>query len=121
MKFTLNAVSSSGNSYPVDFSDEDGALRVFCHCQAGLMLQMCKHKLALLSGDKRMLFDPSQGKLLDQILASPAYAALKNRLEGYEKELACLEREMATLKQREKSLKAEFAHELTHGRKRPAS
>lgn len=121
MKLTVLAVSSSGGSYPVDFSDESGRLTVVCHCQAGQIHQMCKHKLGLLSGDKRLLFDPSESKLLDQVFASPAYPTLKVRLAEYEKALADTEREMAKLKQLEKSLKAVFAYEMAYGKKRPKS
>lgn len=118
MKITILAFSSSGGSYPVEFSDETGALRVFCHCQAGQMQQMCKHKLALLRGDKKMLYDPSQGEMLDRILASATYLPVKARLGEYELALAAIEREMAGLKVRERNLKAEFAYELAQGHKR---
>jgi predicted nucleic acid-binding Zn-ribbon protein len=79
---------------------------------------MCKHKLALLRGDSKMLYDQTQKKLLQEVLASKAYPALKSRLDAYELELAETEREMAKLKEREKKLKTEFAYELTHGRRR---
>lgn len=118
MKVTILAFSSSGGSYPVEFSDDSGILRVFCHCQAGTMQQMCKHKLALLKGDSKMLYDPTQEKLLQDVLTSKAYPTLKRSLDTYETELAEIEREMAKLKEREKKLKTEFAYGLTHGRKR---
>jgi hypothetical protein len=118
MKVTVQALSSSGGSYPVEFSDDDGVLRVFCHCQAGVSQQMCRHKLALLRGDSKMLYEPSEEKLLKQILSSKAYPALKQRLDVYEQELASVERETAKLKEREKSIKSGFAYELMHGRKR---
>jgi hypothetical protein len=118
MKTTILAFSSSGGSYPVEFLDDSGVLQVFCHCQAGTLQQMCKHKLALLKGDSKMLYDPAQEKLLQEVLASKAYPALKRGLDAYEKELTEIEREMAQLKEREKKLKAGFAYQLTHGRKR---
>ena len=82
------------------------------------MHQMCKHKLGLLSGDKHLLFNPSQSELLDQVLASPAYPKIKARLDEYEKALANVEREIFRLKERGKSLKADFAYELAQGHKR---
>jgi predicted nucleic acid-binding Zn-ribbon protein len=78
---------------------------------------MCKHKLALLRGDSKMLYDLKQTKLLQEVLSSKAYPALKTRLDEYELELAETEREMAKLKEREKNLKTGFAYELTHGRR----
>jgi hypothetical protein len=117
MKATIQALSSSGGSYPVEFSDDTGVLRVFCHCQAGVLQQMCKHKLALLKGDRKMLYESSQEKVLQQVLSSKAYPPLKQRLDAYEQELAIVERELAKLKDRERKLKTEFAHELTHGQR----
>ena len=118
MKVTIQALSSSGGSYSIDFSDDNGVLRVFCHCPAGELQQMCKHKLALLKGDTKMLFEPSDEKLLKQVLSSKTCAALKQRLAGYETELAAVEREIAKLKEREKKLKSDLAYELTYGRSR---
>lgn len=118
MKATIQAASSSGGSYPVEFSDENGALRVFCHCQAGSLQQMCKHKLGLLKGDSKLLFNPTEEGLLKQVLASGAYAALKRRLDEFEATLVSNEREMAKLKAKEKALKSDFAYELTFGSRR---
>ncbi len=115
MKVTIQALSSSGSSYSIDFSDDGGVLRAFCHCPAGELQQMCKHKLALLKGDTKMLYEPSDEKLLKQVLSSKAYPALKQRLGTYETELMAIEREMAKLKEREKKLKTDLAYELTHG------
>ena len=115
MKLSVQAVSSSSGSYRVDFSDETGVLRVFCHCQAGQLQQVCKHKLALIKGDCSMLYDPVEEKQLREVLASAAYPAIKKRLGEYEQEVAAIEREMARLKKREKDLKPALAHELTHG------
>jgi hypothetical protein len=118
MKVTIQALSSSGGSYAIDFLDDGGVLRVFCHCPAGELQQMCKHKLALLKGETKLLYQPSDETVLKQILSSRAYPALKERLDAYEAELMIVEREMAKLKDREKKLKTGLAYELTHGRKR---
>jgi hypothetical protein len=67
MKVTIQAFSGSGGSYPVQFMDDTGSLRVFCHCQAGSLQQICKHKIALLKGDAKMLYDASQEELLKQV------------------------------------------------------
>ena len=115
MKVIIQARSSSGSSYFIDFSDEGGTLRVFCHCPAGELQQMCKHKLALIKGDTKMLHDASDEVLLKKVFTSKAYPALKQRLATYETELATVEREIANLKEREKKLKADLAYELTYG------
>ena len=118
MKITIHAISSTGGNYPVEFSDDGQTLRVFCHCQAGQLQQMCKHKTGLLSGDQNLLSDLAEADLLSQVLSSPAYPVLKKRLDEYMKALADIEREMGKLKGREKQIKADFAYELTFGRTR---
>ena len=119
MKLTLEAASSCGGSYPVEFSDETGSLRVLCHCQAGEFQQMCRHKLALLKGDTRMLFDKAQEPLLREVLNSKAYPAVIMRLAQFETQLTGVEKEMAKLKEKEKGIKKEFAYELAHGKPSP--
>jgi uncharacterized Zn finger protein len=116
MRITLQAFSTSGGSYPVEVSDESGVFRMFCHCQAGMTQQMCKHKVALLKGDARMLYDPAQKPLLDQMLSSPEYPTIKQRLTQYELQLTEIEREIAKVKEKEKAIKHDFAYELTHGK-----
>lgn len=118
MKLTLKAKSSSGDGYQVEFLDEGGLLRVFCHCPAGSLQQMCKHKLALLKGDVSMLFDRGEENQLKQVLASKAYERLRPRLETFENTLLACEEEMSRLKAREKAIKNDFAHELTFGKQR---
>src|ERR1041385_5790907 len=98
MSAKLLARSSEGGSYVVEFTEIDGTLRVICHCQAGTLQQMCKHKLALLKGDSGMLHDQSQTAELSRILSSPEYAALKPRLDRYETEVAGVTVQMAALK-----------------------
>lgn len=117
MKVTIQAHSSSGGAYQVEFSDESGHLRVFCHCPAGVLQQMCKHKMALIKGDRRMLHDPSEERLLLQVLDSTAYVGLQPRIAAYEQALSALERELDKLKARERDLKRDFARELTFGGK----
>ena len=82
---------------------------------------MCKHKLALLKGDKEMLLNPSEEPLLQQVLSSEVYALLKPRLEEYEKQISDLEREMSILRTKEKHLKTSFSYELQNGRPKPGA
>ena len=119
MNITLQAFSSSGGSYAIEFEDESGVLRVFCHCSAGTMQQMCKHKAALIKGDSKMLYDSAEEPLLKQILSSEAYPALRARFEEYERQLTQVERDIAKLKEREKAIKKNIAYELTHGKPNP--
>ncbi len=119
MKTTIFAKSSSGDSYPVEFMEDAASLRVFCHCQAGVLQQMCKHKLALIKLDPKMLFDPVQSSELEAIGTWPAYAALRSRIDAYEQNIADLEREKERLALKGKQLKSAMAFKLTHGKPKP--
>ena len=83
------------------------------------MQMVCKHKLALIKLDPKMLADPSQVSELQAIAEWPSYPALKTSIEEFEKDLAEIEREKSIVTQREKKRKASLAYELTFGRKMP--
>jgi len=69
MQPTLNAKSSSGDSYyEVKFHHEDGKLKVFCSCAAGEKGRFCKHKWQLLSGNSDMLHNPEQLEDLQKVV-----------------------------------------------------
>ena len=76
---------------------------------------MCKHKLAFIQGDKKMLFDPNQATLLSEIHSCPEIGTLKTHAAEYEKKLVEIEVAQNDLARKEKAIKAEFAHGLTHG------
>ncbi len=115
MKANLLAKSSSVEPYNVEFMTDGGSLRVFCHCQAGVLQRMCKHKLALIQGDTKMLFDPNQAALLSEIHLWPEFGNLKAHLQEYEKQLSEIESAQNILAKKEKAIKAEFARGLSHG------
>jgi hypothetical protein len=115
MKAILLAKSSSGESYNVEFLVVSGSLRVFCHCQAGVLQRMCKHKLAFIQGDVKMLFDLKQTTLLSEIHSWPEFGNLKVRVNEYEKKLTEIEMAQGELTKKEKAMKAEFAYGLSHG------
>ena len=76
---------------------------------------MCKHKLAFIQGDANMLFDSKQAPLLSEIHSWPEFGNLKARVTEYEKHLAEIETAQSVLAKKEKAIKAEFAHGLSHG------
>ena len=115
MKATLLAKSSSGDSYDVEFAVDGECVLVFCHCQAGVLQQMCKHKLALIAGDTKMLLDAAQAPLLAEIRAWPQFARLQARVTRYARELAEIEAAKAEIAKREKITKAQMGRDLTHG------
>ena len=115
MKATLLAKSSSGEPYKVEFSAENSNVRIFCHCQAGVLHRMCKHKQAFIDGNVGMLFDPNQAPLLSEIRSWPEFGNLKTRISEYETKLEEIEAAQKALAKKEKAIKAEFAHGLSHG------
>jgi hypothetical protein len=115
MKTKLLAKSSSGDSYDVEFAVEGDYVRVFCHCQAGVLQQMCKHKLALITGDTKMLFDSTQASLLAEVRAWPQFARLQARITRYVRELGEIEAAKAEVAKREKTTKAQMGKDLLHG------
>ena len=115
MKAILLAKSSSGDPYQIEFLAGGDSVRVFCHCQAGMLQIMCKHKLALLKGDQSMLFDSTQWSLLTEIHAWPQFARLRGRLGEYEMKLKEIEIAKDALAKNEKAIKAAFGRGLTSG------
>ncbi|MGP8201828.1 MAG: hypothetical protein ACLQU4_20245 [Limisphaerales bacterium] len=115
-QITVLAKSSDGGSYPVEFSVRGDAVLVLCHCQAGMNHMVCKHKIALIKGDTKMLFDAPQSAALAQIRAWPQFPATQKRLAEYESALAEIDRELEKVKARERAIKKETAHFLTFGK-----
>ena len=76
---------------------------------------MCKHKLAFIQGDTKMLFDSNEASLLSEIHSWPEFGNLKTHAVEYEKKLLEIEAAQDLLAKKEKAIKAEFAHGLTHG------
>jgi uncharacterized protein YegL len=51
------------------FINKDGAgLSFFCNCSVGGQAKFCEHKIALVSGNKMMLFDEAQDENFRQVL-----------------------------------------------------
>jgi hypothetical protein len=115
MKATLLAKSSHGEPYKVEFSAEDDSLRIFCHCQAGVLHRMCKHKRAFIEGDIQMLFDPAQAALLSDIRSWPQFQNVHRHLEASLKQLTEIEKAQQELDKKEKQIKAELGKGLSFG------
>lgn len=120
MKLTLLAKSSSGEPYRVDVDADQTGIRMFCHCPAGSLTQVCKHKLALAKGDATMLADGDQGAALSVMQGWTQYPALIGRIATYEKELSRLEKQKSEIQREEKALKAQLSREFVRGIVAPA-
>lgn len=115
MKAILLAKSSHGEPYKVEFSAADFGLRIFCHCQAGVLHRMCKHKQAFIDGNTEMLFDPTQSVLLSEIRSWPQFKNLQKHLEVFSKKLAEIEKSMRELDKQGKAIKSELGKGLSFG------
>jgi uncharacterized Zn finger protein len=119
MKLVLLVKSSSGEPYRVNVDGDESGIRIFCHCPAGSLTQLCKHKVAIAKGDLAMLADPAQADALREMQSSPHYPALKARAESYAEAMSLLEKRKSEIQKEEKALKAQFARELLRGFKSP--
>jgi hypothetical protein len=115
MKATLLAKSSHGEPYKVEFSATDSGLRMFCHCQAGVLHRMCKHKQAFIDGKIEMLFDPTQAVVLSEIRSWPQFNDLKKLVAVFSEQLAAIEKSKRELDAQEKAIKAELGKGLSFG------
>lgn len=103
MKIVLKAKSSSGQPYDVSVQFEDDFLSARCTCKAAAMGTVCKHRLALLRGDKSMLAAPSQAEDLAKIAQwaeQTGFAALFQQLDTAEAEVSHAQLELKKLKKR---------------------
>ncbi|MEO6742743.1 MAG: hypothetical protein ABIP20_21085 [Chthoniobacteraceae bacterium] len=121
MKLVLLAKSSSGDPYRMNIDGDESGIRIFCHCPAGSLTQLCKHKIAIAKGDSTMLADPAQVEALLEMQGSAHYPALKERAQSHEAAMSHLEKQKSTIQKEEKALKAQFAQELLRGVKTPAT
>jgi len=107
----LKAKSSSGGSYDVAFSNENGILAVSCSCKAGAYHKLCKHKTGLLNGDEAMLDNPNEVAALREIrewLSQSSYAGLLAEYESVKKQTE-------EMKKKETRLRGRVERVLTEG------
>ncbi|OKP27586.1 hypothetical protein [Serratia fonticola] len=58
MIYEILAKSSNGDdNYEIKVSDESGNLEIECTCMAGMMGTMCKHRIAVITGDFGKIID----------------------------------------------------------------
>lgn len=79
----LKVKSSSTEFYTiiVDISD---TIKVSCNCGAGIFGKLCKHKIAVLSGDRDILLDKNDELVLEEIfgvISNSDFFNLNNELE----------------------------------------
>lgn len=99
---SLRAASSDGLSeYIVTFDRREDQKSLACTCPAGEIGRTCRHRLAFLRGDEKMLFDGSQRtelrRALDWVRASP-FATLLRELDDAERAQADAKRAITKIR-----------------------
>jgi hypothetical protein len=101
----VEVYGSKGNLYRVSFDRAASGVRVQCTCKAGVNGQFCRHRIALLAGDRSMMVDVLAMQTLDDVLSWPEFVSIKteisklkevqDQIEGLEKVKASLRRVVA--------------------------
>ena len=102
MELTI-LVKSSSRSEPrtVNVTKDDSGLSLFCDCPAGNWGRICKHKLAIVSGDDSMLYDDDQREIFETAMgwvAKSGYPDLIKELKAAEKGLKSAREEVGDIK-----------------------
>lgn len=93
MNVKLLAKSSGGEPYDVHFTIKGDLLKVFCECQAGIFGQICKHKIELLKGNSKMLYNLDQSAQLEEIAERVNKSSFYDHLAEYEENLSEIDKE----------------------------
>ncbi|MCK6602034.1 MAG: hypothetical protein L6Q77_09430 [Bacteroidetes bacterium] len=115
MKVILKSKSSFSHYYNVTFDFYDGKIRILCDCPHGDWKRVCKHRLALIAGDKSMLYDRRESDQLDAVLARLKNPEFDLVLRAYYQKLAILEKQKKTRDEGIKELNYDFGFRLAEG------
>ncbi len=105
MKLSIFVKSSSREEpYQITVSStaKEG-LSIFCDCPAGVLGMHCKHKMAIISGDQKILYDNEQLDDFNEIskwIANSSYSKLILELQESEKELEVLKKKIKNMKEK---------------------
>ncbi|MDD5451759.1 MAG: SWIM zinc finger domain-containing protein [Desulfovibrionales bacterium] len=106
---TLTAKSSSGGTYQVTFAMEGERFSARCTCKAGIMGNLCKHRIALLAGDAKMLANPEQVTDMQRVAEWAKQAGIHQAC----KEIAEAQSEVARAQEKVKKLKRVLLERIT--------
>lgn len=84
---TLKVKSSSSDFYTIIIEITD-TIKVSCNCGAGIFGKLCKHKIAVLSGDRDIILDKNDESILEEInsvISKSDFFNLNNELESAKK------------------------------------
>jgi len=112
-KTILVKSSSRDEPYAVAFSLTESGLSILCDCPAGEWGKYCKHKMAIVLADEKILYDEHQRDNFIKVqkwIAASGYLALIQ-------ELAEFERALELAKKNVKNQKVEIARLMKEGLK----
>ena len=104
MEITI-LVKSSSQSEPrsVHVTRDDSGLSFVCDCPAGNWVRICKHKMAVVSGDDSMLYDEDQRENFKKVMdwvAQSGYPDLIKKLKKTEIELTSAKEKVRDIKEK---------------------
>jgi uncharacterized Zn finger protein len=105
--------SSRKEAYTVVVSLTETGLSISCNCPAGEWGKYCKHKIAIILGDNKILYNDEQIEGLNKAgswISKSNYPPLLTQLQEYEIELE-------TVKKKVTSFKEELANFMKKGLK----
>lgn len=104
METTILVKSSSRDEpYAVVVSSAETGLSIFCDCPAGEWGKYCKHKMAIVLADERILYDEEQVnnfKKVTEWIAESGYPDLVVELRESEKELEAAKKNVKNQKEK---------------------
>jgi SWIM zinc finger len=97
----VEVYGSEGDIYRISFVKGDSGIKVHCTCKAGTNGQFCRHRLALLAGDRSALVDAGATAALDEALAWPEFVSIMGeivKLQEVQEQIETLEITKSSLK-----------------------
>jgi uncharacterized Zn finger protein len=105
--------SSRIDPYEVLVASNEGGLSIYCNCPAGEWGKYCKHKMALVLGDEKILYDNHQidnFNKVSKLIQESNYPVLIAELQDSEKKLEVAKKTV-------QSSKDKIAHLMKEGLK----
>lgn len=96
----LKVKGSSAEFYTIIVEIED-TIKMSCNCGAGIFGKLCKHKIAVLSGDCDILLDQNDQSILDEItgvIKKSDFFNLNNELESAKKTVEIAKKQESKVK-----------------------
>ena len=115
----IQSSSHPEEPYKMHFSVEGESIRLRCYCPAGSEQMLCKHVIAVASGDRKILFHTTDPALFDEALLVLEKSGARKKCAEMLSAVAVIDREFKTIKKqfddRRRALKEDFCRCLRDG------